>query len=69
MKIKSLAWVSDFAMRFHRYAKSFVISPTCGANCPVFPYFVAYKVIQQTIVVFAVAHAHREPDYWKNRKA
>jgi hypothetical protein len=38
-------------------------------NCPVFPYFVAYKVIQQTIVVFAVAHAHREPDYWKNRKA
>jgi plasmid stabilization system protein ParE len=37
-------------------------------NCPVFPYFIAYRVIRQSILVFAVAHAHREPNYWKNRK-
>jgi hypothetical protein len=36
-------------------------------NCPVFPYFVAYIIRGQKVVVVAVGHGHRKPDYWKSR--
>lgn len=36
-------------------------------NCPVFPYFIAYYVRGCTIVIAAVAHGSRHPDYWKRR--
>ena len=36
-------------------------------NCPVFPYYVAYIVRGDLIVVAAVAHGHRRPEYWKDR--
>ena len=28
-------------------------------NCPVFPYFIAYIIRRETIVIVAVAHCHR----------
>jgi hypothetical protein len=36
-------------------------------NCPVFPYYVAYFIRDQKIVIAAVAHGHRKPNYWKRR--
>ncbi len=36
-------------------------------NCPVFPYFLPYFVRGQKIIIAAVAHGHRKPDYWKSR--
>jgi len=36
-------------------------------NCPVFPYFLAYIVRGETIVIIAVAHSHRKPEYWVDR--
>jgi hypothetical protein len=36
-------------------------------NCPVFPYYVAYFIRGDLILVAAVAHGHRHPDYWKPR--
>ena len=33
-------------------------------NCPVFPYFVAYIIREERVVVLAVAHSHRKPEYW-----
>jgi hypothetical protein len=36
-------------------------------NCPVFPYYVAYIVRGDKVVVAAVGHGHRKPDYWKER--
>ena len=33
-----------------------------------FPYSLLYAVESDTIVVVAVAHAHRRPDYWLGRK-
>jgi hypothetical protein len=36
-------------------------------NCPVFPYYVAYFIRGDRIVVAAVAHGHRRPGYWKKR--
>lgn len=36
-------------------------------NCPVFPYFVAYIIRNQKIIIVAVGHGHRRPGYWKSR--
>jgi plasmid stabilization system protein ParE len=36
-------------------------------NCPVFPYYVAYFVRGDKILIAAVAHGHRRPGYWKKR--
>src|SRR5438034_453743 len=36
-------------------------------NCPVFPYYVAYFIRAEKILVAAVAHGHRRPNYWKKR--
>jgi hypothetical protein len=36
-------------------------------NCPVFPYYVAYFIRGDKILVAAVANAYRKPDYWKSR--
>lgn len=36
-------------------------------NCPVFPYYVSYFIESEKIIVAAVAHGHRRPDYWKQR--
>lgn len=36
-------------------------------NCPVFPYYVVYFIRSERIVIAAVAHGHRHPDYWKQR--
>jgi mRNA-degrading endonuclease RelE of RelBE toxin-antitoxin system len=32
-----------------------------------FPYKVIYQVLNDEILVVAIAHLHREPNYWKNR--
>ena len=37
-------------------------------NCPVFPYYVAYFIRDDTILIAAVAYESRHPDYWKSRK-
>lgn len=34
-------------------------------NCPVFPYFVSYFIRKKMVIIAAVAHAHRKPDYWQ----
>jgi plasmid stabilization system protein ParE len=36
-------------------------------NCPVFPYYVAYIIRADKVVIAAVAHGHRRPNYWKDR--
>ena len=36
-------------------------------NCPVFPYYIAYFIRGDLVVVAAVAHGHRRPGYWKQR--
>ena len=36
-------------------------------DCPVFPYYVAYFIRGKKILVAAVAHGHRKPEYWKDR--
>lgn len=33
-----------------------------------FPYSLVYRIEEDLVVVVAVAHARRKPEYWKNRK-
>ena len=37
-------------------------------NIPGFPYYVAYIIRDECILVTAVGHASRHPDYWKRRE-
>jgi hypothetical protein len=36
-------------------------------NCPVLPYFIAYIIREQKVIVVAVGHGHRKPNFWKSR--
>ena len=36
-------------------------------NCPIFPYYIAYFIRGDLILIAAVAHGHRRPEYWKDR--
>lgn len=36
-------------------------------NFDSFPYYVAYFIRQETVLIAAVSHAARHPEYWKSR--
>ncbi len=36
-------------------------------NCPVFPYYIAYFIRGDRVIIAAVAHGHQRPEYWKGR--
>jgi len=36
-------------------------------NLPGFPYYIAFIIRDERVIVVAVAHHARHPDYWKNR--
>jgi hypothetical protein len=37
-------------------------------NLKIFPHYVAYVQMGETLWVLAIAHGHREPEYWVDRK-
>ncbi len=36
-------------------------------NCPVFTHYVAYVIREETLIVVAIAHGHRQPGFWHER--
>lgn len=36
-------------------------------NCPVFPYYIAYVIREDFLIVVAVAHGSRKPGFWHDR--
>ena len=38
-------------------------------NLSVFPFYIAYAIRGETVVLLAVAHVAREPEYWMEREA
>lgn len=36
-------------------------------NCPVFPFYLAYVIRENCLVIVAVAHGSRKPGFWKGR--
>ncbi|GAB3470699.1 type II toxin-antitoxin system RelE/ParE family toxin [Polaromonas eurypsychrophila] len=60
--LKTLKLISQFPNAWHP------LSPTlrrCRLNR--FPYSIIYSADESDLLVIAVAHQHRKPQYWKNR--
>lgn len=38
-------------------------------NLKIFPYYIAYAIRDEAIVLLAVAHSHRKPHYWMKPEA
>lgn len=74
---KEAGWRSASAMNSPKSSQRFVATPHLWreqaggyrrVNCPVFPYYVAYFIRGDLILIAAVAHAARHPDYRKQRE-
>ncbi len=65
-------FLSEFDAAIRRitaFPKSYVLIDTDIRRCLIkrFPYGVLYGIDRQSIIVVAVAHLHRKPDYWLAR--
>ncbi|HEX8372062.1 MAG TPA: type II toxin-antitoxin system RelE/ParE family toxin [Chthoniobacterales bacterium] len=36
-------------------------------NLKVFPYHIAYSAREDEVVIWAIAHSHKQPGYWRKR--
>ena len=70
----------ELAVRFrnkgHRVIRRVVAGPILWrerpggfrrVNCPVFPYYIAYIIRADLIVIVAIANGHSRPNYWRKR--
>lgn len=55
--------------RIYAYPKSYALLGNDVRRCLIkrFPYAVIYGIDADTIVIVAVAHLHRKPNYWVDR--
>ncbi|MCQ8180713.1 type II toxin-antitoxin system RelE/ParE family toxin [Methylomonas sp. SURF-1] len=65
-------FLSEFDAAIRRitaFPTSYVLIDTDIRRCLIkrFPYGVLYGIDRQSIIVVAVAHLHRKPDYWLAR--
>ncbi|TPQ28229.1 type II toxin-antitoxin system RelE/ParE family toxin [Methylomonas koyamae] len=65
-------FLSEFDAAIRRitaFPTSYVLIDTDIRRCLIkrFPYGVLYGIDRQSIIVVAVAHLHRKPDYWLPR--
>jgi hypothetical protein len=58
-----IAWIAQHGevprLRFGGYRR---------VNLRIFPYYIAYIVRGNVLWILAIAHSHRRPDYWIDRK-
>ena len=60
--INALERINEFPEAWHSCSKR---ARRCQTRR--FPYGIIYQVREQEILVVAIAHLHRKPDYWKDR--
>ena len=65
---KRLADISANPLRFSKLETLPDDQPYRRALLKVFRYCVVYEVLPQEIILIAVAHASREPNYWLGRR-
>ncbi len=61
--INTLNRIMAFPEAWHPYSKR-----TRRCQAKKFPYAVIYQIRKDCILVVAIAHLHRKPEYWRNRK-
>ena len=61
--LKTLKLVTQFPQAWHP-----ISSQTRRCRLNRFPYSVIYNVDGEDVLVIAIAHQHREPDYWLDRE-
>ena len=51
------------------HPSKFISSDGVHRECPVkkFPFRIVYRLIDNRVLVVAIAHAKRRPSYWRNR--
>lgn len=65
-----LVWEVFFAIdRIRQFPKAWQVFYEDARRCLVrrFPYGIVYVCEQDTIIILAIAHLHRKPDYWSER--
>jgi len=65
-------FINEFEAAIKRisiYPESYVLIDNEIRRCLIkrFPYGILYGIQSDTIVIIAVAHLHRKPNYWKER--
>jgi len=60
--LKTLERIRIFPLAWHPFSEN-----TRRCQISHFPYGVIYQILEEEILIVAIAHLHREPDYWKNR--
>lgn len=66
-RFRSEVWEVCSAILEHPYLWHERAAGVRRVNCPVFPYYIAYFIRRETLVIAAVAHGRRHPNYWKKR--
>lgn len=73
---RSIEAAKDFDAEFDRAISQIAANPERFPMCDVrhryfllrrFPFRIIYRVVNSDILVMAVAHGSRSPDYWTNR--
>jgi len=60
--INSLGRIKAYPQAWHPFTKN-----TRRCQLRRFPYGIVYQLLETEILVVALSHLHREPDYWQNR--
>ncbi|RJP79412.1 MAG: type II toxin-antitoxin system RelE/ParE family toxin [Desulfobacteraceae bacterium] len=60
--LSTLDRIGEFPEAWHHISKR---SRRCQTRR--FPYGIIYQIREQEILIVAIAHLHRKPDYWKGR--
>jgi toxin ParE1/3/4 len=66
---KFIKEIDQYSEIIKKYPQSFAIytANTRKAVLSTFPYNIIYSIQEDEVVIFAVAHQHRFPDYWFSR--
>lgn len=59
---KTISIIKKYPQSFTQFTQN-----TRKAVVSIFPYNIIYSIIDEKIIILAVAHQHRKPNYWISR--
>jgi hypothetical protein len=61
---RTISIIKNYPESYSLYTKH-----TRKATVSIFPYNIIYSIGDEIILIIAIAHQHRKPNYWSKRKA